>query len=132
MTPKELQALEEGKKNTFLSKINSWFTPTEAAKGLCSIKDTKKFIETMKPMIQAAFLEVAPMAQSRIVELLYWTKEVLDRDWNVQTLKDWDLSLKAAELLLKHAWLWQKESIEVKVWPKKATLMDAIDWELED
>lgn len=126
------KTVDSWKTMTYITRINSWFAPDEAVEWLCLKKNAKQFIEDMKPMVEAAFLEVSPMAQNRILELLDWKKQVLDREWNIKTLEDWDLSLKAAETILKYAGLWQKKEVVVQSWPKKVSLMDwFIDWELE-
>ena len=126
------KSLATWKEMTYITRINSWFTPEDAANWLCLKKHTKDFIDAMAPMVEAAFLEITPMAQDRIIELLHWKKQVLDKDWTVVTLEDWDLSLRAAETILKYAWLWKTKEVVVQQWPRKVSLMDwFIDWEIE-
>jgi len=105
--------IKEWKATTYLARLNAWISPKDSAKWLCPAKEVNSFIEAMQPMVKASFLEVAPIAQSRIMELLYANKQVLDREWNVKTLEDNDLALKAAEMLLKYSWLNDAPSVTI-------------------
>lgn len=122
---KNKAAIQQATEATFIARVSAGMTPMDAAKWLAKDWKVSLFIKAMKPVMEAAFLEVTPMAMNRVQELLYAKKKIVWKAW-VFEIDDNDIALKAAEVIFKNAWLWQKEVPVSHVEQKKDSLMDAI------
>lgn len=126
-------SLQDARAASFITRIQAWMNPLEAAKWLAPNWKINQFIETMQPIMHAAFLEVSPKAMERVTELLYAQKSVVSKTGRITMIEDNQTALKAAEMIFKSAWIWVP--IVEKSWEedeKKETLMDAIIIEPSD